>query len=178
MMMRKTIMRWLLLFLAFLAIPALADTRNADEYFFQPKMDDLKGDLADLHKAGKTGVLLMFEMDDCPFCERMKNTVLNQSQVQDYFRQHFIIYPMDTRGDTALTDFKGKNTTEKDFALVQRARATPTFIFYDANGNEVTRFTGITQTPAEFMLLGRYVVEGAYKNAPFNVYKKQAQAGK
>jgi thioredoxin-related protein len=169
-------MRWLLLLLAFLAIPALADTRSANENFFQPKLGDLKSDLADLHKDNKTGVLLMFEMDDCPFCERMKNTVLNQSQVQDYFRQHFVIYPMDTRGGVALTDFKGKNTTEKDFALTQRARATPTFIFYDADGNEITRFTGVTQTVGEFMLLGRYVVEGAYKKAPFNVYKKQAQA--
>lgn len=169
-------MRWLLLLMAFLAVPALAETRNADEYFFQPKLGDLKGDLSDLRKDGKTGILLMFEMDDCPFCERMKNTVLNQSQVQDYFRQHFIIYPMDTRGDVALTDFQGKNTTEKAFSLQQRARATPTFIFYDANGKEITRFTGITQTVGEFMQLGHYVVEGAYKNEPFNVYKKQAPA--
>lgn len=169
-------MRWLLLLVAFLALPALAETRSADEYFFQPKLGDLKGDLADLRKENKTGILLMFEMDDCPFCERMKNTVLNQTQVQDYFRQHFIIYPMDTRGDVALTDFQGKDTTEKAFALQQRARATPTFIFYGADGKEITRFTGITQSVGEFMLLGRYVVEGAYKKEPFNVYKKQAQA--
>ena len=169
-------MRWLLLLVAFLALPALAETRSADEYFFQPKLGDLKGDLADLRKENKTGILLMFEMDDCPFCERMKNTVLNQTQVQDYFRQHFIIYPMDTRGDVALTDFQGKDTTEKAFSLQQRARATPTFIFYDADGKEITRFTGVTQSVGEFMLLGRYVVEGAYKKEPFNVYKKQAQA--
>jgi len=171
-------MRWLLLLLAFLTVPALAETRNPGEYFFQPKMGDLKGDLADARQAGKTGILLMFEMDDCPFCERMKNTVLNQRQVQDYFRQHFIIYPMDTRGSIELTDFKGKSTTEKAFALEQRARATPTFIFYDTAGNEVTRFTGITQTADEFMLLGRYVVTGEYQKAPFNVYKKQARAAR
>jgi thioredoxin-related protein len=168
-------MRWLLFFLTLLSIPALAETRSADQYFFQPKLDDLKSDLADLRKEGKTGILLMFEMDDCPFCERMKNTVLNQSPIQDYFRQHFIIYPMDTRGDVSLFDFKGKETTEKDFALAQRARATPTFVFYDKDGNEITRFTGITQTVGEFMLLGRYVVDGVYKKEPFNVYKKQVQ---
>lgn len=168
-------MRWLLLLLAFLAVPALAETRSAEQYFFQPKFGDLKSDLPELGKNGKTGILLMFEMDDCPFCERMKNTVLNRSEVQDYYRQHFIIYPMDTRGDVALTDFSGKQTTEKDFALTQRARATPTFIFYGPDGKELTRFTGITQTPDEFMLLGRYVVDGAYKREPFNVYKKEAQ---
>jgi thioredoxin-related protein len=52
------------------------------------------------------------------------------------------------------------------------------FIFYDVEGNAVARFTGATQNGEEFMLLGRYVVEGVYKNMPFNVYKRQAQAGK
>ena len=168
-------MRWLMLLLAFLAIPALAETRNADEYFFQPKFGDLKSDLTDLRKSGKTAILLMFEMDDCPFCERMKHTVLNQSMVQDYYRKHFMIYPIDTRGDVALTDFQGKNTTEMAFSLTQRARATPTFIFYGPDGKELTRFTGITETPEEFLLLGHYVVDGAYKREPFIVYKKAAQ---
>lgn len=169
-------MRWLLLLLAFLSVPALAEVRNPNEHFFQPKLGDLKDDLAAARSEGKIGILLMFEMDDCPFCDRMKRTVLNQSQVQDYYRQHFIVYPMDTRGDAPMVDFKGKDTTEKDFSLEQRARATPVFIFYDLDGNVMTRFTGATQTVDEFMLLGRYVVEGTYKTTPFNVYKRQVQA--
>lgn len=168
-------MRWLLLLLAFLCLPALAEVRDPNEHFFQPKLGDLKDDLAAARAEGKNGILLMFEMDDCPFCDRMKRTVLNQSQVQDYYRQHFLIYPMDTRGDAAMVEFTGKNTTEKSFALAQRARATPTFIFYDLDGNVMTRFTGATQTVDEFLLLGRYVVEGAYKDMPFNVYKRQAR---
>lgn len=168
-------MRWLLLLLAFLSLPALAEVRSPGEHFFQPKLGDLKDDLAGARAEGKVGILLMFEMDDCPFCERMKQTVLNQSQVQDYFRKHFVIYPMDTRGDAAMVDFKGKDTTEKAFALEQRARATPTFIFYDLDGNVMARYTGATQTVDEFILLGRYVVEGAHKTMPFSAYKRQAQ---
>jgi thioredoxin-related protein len=82
---------------------------------------------------------------------------------------------VDVKGGTDLVDFQGNNTTEKAFALTHRARATPTFLFFDLDGQPVTRFTGATQTPEEFLLLGRYVVEGAYKNHPFNVYKKAAR---
>ena len=57
-----------------------------------------------------------------------------------------------------------------------RKRPSPTFLFFDLSGAPITRFTGATQTPGEFMLLGRYVVEGAYKAQPFNVYKKQQAA--
>ncbi len=165
-------MRWLLLVLAFLATPVLAEVRDAHAHFFMSKMGDFKDELATAKAEGKQGVLIMFEMDECPFCARMKATILNQDVVQDYFRRHFLIYPVDVKGDTAMVDFKGKETTEKAFALEQRARATPTFVFFDLDGNAVTRFTGTTQTTDEFLLLGRYVVEGAYKAAPFNVYKR------
>ncbi|MBK6743227.1 MAG: thioredoxin fold domain-containing protein [Hydrogenophilales bacterium] len=169
-------MRWLALVITLLCTPAWAEVRDAGNHFFQPKLGDLQGDLAAAKQEGKQGILLMFEMDDCPFCHRMKQTVLSQSEVQDYFRGHFIVYAMDTKGDTPMVDFKGKDTTEKAFALEQRARATPTFVFYDLEGNAITRYTGPTQTPAEFLLLGRYVVEGHHKSGPFSVFKRQAGA--
>ncbi len=169
-------MRWLILVFAFLAVPAMADVRDPQTHFFMSKMGDFKDELASAKADGKQGVLIMFEIDDCPFCSRMKATILNQRAVQDYYRQHFLIYPVDVKGDTPMIDFKGKETTEKAFALEQRARATPVFIFFDLEGNVATRFTGAMQTADEFMLLGRYVVEGAYKTVPFNVYKRQAKA--
>lgn len=171
-------MRWFLLALALLSVPplALAEVRDPHSHFFMSKMGDFKEELATARQEGKQGVLIMFEMDDCPFCARMKANVLNQSEVQDYFRKHFLIYDVNVKGDTPMVDFKGKETTEKAFALEQRARATPVFVFYDLEGNAVTRFTGATQTAEEFLLLGRYVVEGAHKSGvPFNVYKKQGK---
>lgn len=159
------------------ALPALAEVRDPTVHFFQPKLGDLHGDLASARDEGKLGVLLMFEMDDCPFCHRMKATVLNRADVQDYFRRHFLIYSIDTKGDVPITDFQGRDTTEKSFAQAQRARATPVFVFYDLEGQPVTRYTGATKTAEEFLLLGRYVVEGAYKTMSFNVYKRQAGKG-
>jgi thioredoxin-related protein len=166
-------MRWLMLVLAFMALPAMAEVRDPHTHFFMSKMGDFKDELATAKTEGKVGVLIMFELDDCPFCARMKSTILSQIPVQDYFRQHFLIYPVDVKGDTPMVDFKGKETTEKAFALEQRARATPTFLFFDLEGNVMTRYTGTTQTADEFLLLGRYVVEGAYKAGPFNLYKNQ-----
>ena len=75
-------------------------------------------------RCGKSGILLMFEMDECPFCHRMKTNVLNQPQVQDYFREHFLIFPVDVEGDIEVVDFAGNSAAQKDFALKQfRVRA-------------------------------------------------------
>lgn len=165
---------WLALALSLMgSSPAWSDTRDAGSHFFQPKLGDFQGELDSARTEGKVGVLIMFEMDDCPFCHRMKATVLNQAAVQDYFRRHFLIYSIDTKGDVPMTDFQGNTTTEKAFALAQRARATPVFVFYDLQGAPLTRYTGATQTVDEFLLLGRYVVEGHYKNQPFSVFKRQ-----
>lgn len=166
-------LRWFLLALTLACAPAWAEVRDPANHFFQPKLGDFQGELDAARAEGKTGVLIMFEMDDCPFCHRMKSTILNQSEVQDYFRRHFLIYSVDVKGDAPMTDFQGKQTTEKAFALAQRARATPVFLFYDLQGNVMTRFTGATQNPPEFMLLGRYVVEGTYKAQSFSAYKRQ-----
>lgn len=158
----------------FLSVPLHAEVRDPQSHFFNPKLGDFADELNVARGEGKLGVLIMFEMEDCPFCARMKGSVLNQSEVQDWYRKHFLIFSVDVKGDAPMTDFKGQSTTEKAFALAQRARATPAFMFFDLEGQRVARYDGATRDAAEFMLLGRYVREAAYKRMPFNVYKQQA----
>lgn len=171
--MKITITGLLLLFAAAFSSPALAETRDAQESFFDIKMGDFKGELANARKEGKKGILIMFTLEDCPFCHRMKHSVLNQSEVQDYFHQHFLIFEVDIRGNVPMTDFSGKQTTEKDFGTERRIYGTPVFDFYDLNGKLMTRFPGTAKDTSEFMALGRYVVGDAYKTMPFTIFKKQ-----
>lgn len=163
----------LLLFVGFVG-NAAAETRDVSR-FFNDNFGDLRNELQTAKTQGKKGILLMYEMDECPFCHRMKATVLNQSEVQDFFQKHFLVFSIDTKGDTSLTDFDGKETTPKAFSEKNRARATPVFAFYDLEGKEITRFTGASKDAAEFLLLGRYVVDGAYqtKGMTFSKYKLQ-----
>lgn len=172
----QRIIQTFLLALFLLVSPAWAEPHEASDGFFNEKFGDLKAELETARKTGKTGILLMFEMDECPFCHRMRINVLNQPEVQSYFRQHFLIFSIDTRGDTALTDFSGKAGSEKSFADSQRARATPVFIFYGLDGKPLARYTGPTKDAAEFLLLGRFVVEGAHKTLTFPQYKLQNSA--
>ncbi|MFW5723771.1 MAG: thioredoxin, partial [Halochromatium sp.] len=82
-------------------------------------------------------------------------------------------FPVDVEGDIEIVDFEGHANSQKDFALKQfRVRATPVFAFFDLDGDLVARYTGATRDSEEFLLLGRYVVEGAYKDIPFTRYKR------
>ncbi len=160
-----------------------ADTafRDPGSHFFEQSLGDLAEELDIAREEGKQGLLLFFEQEECPFCRRMKRDVLNRPQVQDYYREHFRILPIDIEGDVTLLDFQGVEMKEKDFAFrVNRVRATPVFLFYDLNGKPVTRYTGATTGIDEFMWLGEYVVQGVYRDMPFAKYKRQRrkQAGR
>lgn len=152
-----------------------AETRDAQKHFFDLTIGDLKAELDIAKQAGKTGILIMYEMEDCPFCHRMRNTILNQSEVQDYYRKHFLIFTVDIRGDIPLEDFTGKETSEKAFSLEHQVYGTPVFDFYDLDGQLITRFPGTAKDVNEFLLLGKCVVEGACKSTSFTVYKRQQE---
>lgn len=171
--------RCLLVAVLLLASPGLwaEETRDAAA-FFDETFGDFEEELSNAREQDKQGILLMFEMDDCPFCHRMKRTVLNRASVQDYFHEHFLIFSVDTEGDLEITDFSGETTTQKDFALKQyRVRATPVFQFIDLEGNPVKRgrYTGATRDADEFLLLGEYIVNGHNAEQSFTVYKRDKQ---
>ena len=162
--------------LLLLATAALGAVRDPEEHFFDATFGDFSEELQNAKDQGKKGILLMFEMDECPFCHRMKTTVLNQSEIQDYFKENFIIIPVDIEGDVEITDFAGNTLSQKDFALKQyRVRATPVFAFFDLDGNLVARYTGATSGSDEFHWLGEYVAGGAYKQTSFTRYKRERQ---
>lgn len=164
--------RLLLISVLLLASAAAADARDIQPHFFDPSLGDFKAELSAAKSQGKKGVLLMFELEDCPFCLRMKQTILNQPEVQEYYRRNFLIFSVDAEGGNPVVDFGGMETTEKKFALGNRVRATPVFLFFDLSGKPVARFTGAAKDAGEFLALGRYVVEGAYERMPFAKYKQ------
>ncbi|MCK4587795.1 MAG: thioredoxin fold domain-containing protein [Gammaproteobacteria bacterium] len=148
--------------------------RDPAVYFFNETWGNFQEELVKAREEGKKGILLFFEIDICPFCHRMKRTVLNQPEVQDYFRENFLIFSVDVEGDVEIVDFDGKIINQNVFSeKVNRVRATPVFMFYDLEGKPVVRFTGPTSGVQEFMWLGEYFVGGHYKKLRFTKFKRQ-----
>lgn len=166
--------------IVFLNVLISSVTQAADERaIFDQSLGDFSEELIEAKDQGKTGILLFFEMDECPFCHRMKTTVLNQPEVMAYFKKHFLIFPVDIEGDIEIADFNGKRMTMKDFSFTHnRVRATPVFAFFNLEGKRVVRYTGPTSGVEEFMWLGEYVVNEEYKNQRFTKYKRQKRKEK
>jgi thioredoxin-related protein len=173
-MMQRVLSLFVMLFVTQVALAAANVPRDPYKYFFEESFGDYTEELAIAREEGKKAILLFFEMDECPYCHYMKNTVLNQPEVQVYYRKNFKIFAVDIEGDVEITDFDGNTMKMKDFAFKKnRVRATPVFAFYDLEGKRIHRHIGKTADVEEFMILGQYIAEGAYKQERFTKYKRQ-----
>jgi len=145
----------------------------ASDEFFYPSMGDLREDASYAQQEGKKAIMLFFEMDECPFCKRMKREIFTQPEVMAYFGEHFLVIPIDIEGDTELTDFSGQTMRSKEFAQQIRVRATPVILFFDLTGKPLYRHTGPTKNTQEFLWLGEFIANGAYTDyKQFSAYRR------
>ncbi|NOY65778.1 MAG: thioredoxin fold domain-containing protein [Gammaproteobacteria bacterium] len=161
------------LVLAF-GISYAAEPRDPARFFYEQTLGDLTDDLQDAKDNGKIGVLIFFQQEECPFCHRMKTTILNQVVVQDYYLKRFLILELDIESAGELVDFDGNTTTMKKYfsKITNNKGATPVFAFFDLNGKLITRYTGASSGVDEFMWLGEYVSQKIYKKMTFSRYKR------
>ena len=169
--MKRDLLQVLLLVFIILPSAQAEELRDATA-FFDDSFGDLMEEAGTAAEEGKKALMIMFETDDCPWCKRMKERVLNRARVQDFFRENFRIITVNAEGGTLIVNFDGTELKEIDFAKLNRVRATPVFAFFDTDGNYLTRYTGTAKTVEEFMLLGEYVISGAYEEGRFSKYKR------
>jgi len=152
---------------------AAAETRDPREFFFAQSFGDLPEELAEAREAGKLGLVLFFEQEGCPYCERMLQTILNQPGVQDWYRERFVSIAVDINGDVELRDVDGITLPSKVFAEHRRVKTTPTISFIDLGGAEIYRRVTMVSGPAEFMLMGQYIADGRYTDTAWKDYAGQ-----
>ena len=153
--------------------------RDPYKYFFNETWYEMPEELENARQSGKKAIMIFFEMDECPFCHYMKMNVLNQPEVQKYYRQHFLNFTIDIEGDVEMVNFKGKTLRMKDFAFKEnRVRATPVLAFFDLSGKRIFRHTGKTSGVEEFMWMGEYIAKGLYKKMRFSKFKRQKRKEK
>ncbi len=140
-------------------------------YFFDRNSGNMQQEAVTARWEGKRGILIMFDQRSCPPCTTFATTVLNQPATQDFYRKYFRILRVDINSGADYVDFAGKSTTARAFAGKYRIEKAPIFMFFDLNGNQRLKYTGITYDPGEFIWLGEFVVQGAYKSKTFTAYK-------
>lgn len=171
---KKHAAKWLFLALTtLLAMFTFKNAYTASDPLFDESFGNYQEDAEMLKDNGKLGLFVFFHMEECPFCHRMRTTILQDKEVMAFYRKHFMAVMHDIEGSNEVVTFKGETMTAQDMAeKVFRVRATPVMMIFDQTGKPLVRYTGPTRTKEEFMWLGEYVVDGSYKTQSFTAYKR------
>jgi thioredoxin-related protein len=153
-----------------LLLPAAAQAAGWEK-FFEPTDGDFRAELADARAAGKKGMLLVYQQDPCPYCERMKENILSRSDVQHWFAARFTAFSVDIRGSVEVTDFAGRRTTEGSFARDALVRGAPAVDFYGLDGKLLARVPGEIHDWRTFLALGEWVADGAHATQSFEQFR-------
>ena len=107
--------------------------RNDDGLYTQPWFHetflDLKDDLAEAEKAGKS-LAILFEQRGCPYCRETHVTNLSDPETAAYIQKHFLMIQLNLHGARTVTDFDGKELEERALARRWGVNFTPTVFFF------------------------------------------------
>lgn len=130
--------------------------------WFKDSFLDLADDLKQARQAGKTGLLVFFSTKTCSYCQRFLDTTFAAPDIIARVRKRFDVIGLEILSDAEVIDVKGRSQRAKDFAVQEKARLTPTLVFYGEGGQQLAHLVG--GMPAErFRLVLDYLEEHAYQ---------------
>ena len=101
-----------------------------------PPAENLAADAA--AAAGRrVPILLFFDRDDCPYCERALREFLVPMAGDPAWRDRAIFRQVEIDRGTPLVDFAGASTTHRAFAARYRVSFAPTVVVVDARGETI-----------------------------------------
>lgn len=131
-----------------------------------PEAADLQ-QLAGEIRARGLPLVLVVSAHDCPYCRVLDEQILRPLQASGDLAGRALLRMIDLDG-AAVRDFDGQPVDGWSFAGRYRARLTPTVLFLDADGNELTeRLVGISNVDFYPAYLDRAIdAAGARLRAP------------
>ena len=105
--------------------------------------------------------LILYVMDaNCDYCDRMDSLVLSRPEIADYLNRNFFPVKVDVSTDMPIT-IRDSALTEGEFRQLLRVDLTPTFLFFDPNGQVI----GAVEQEFELMMFKHmlvYIKNGHY----------------
>ena len=137
--------------------------------WFKDSFYDLKADLQDARDGGKKGIMLFFSMKTCSYCKAIIETTFEQADIVKRLRSNYDVIGLEIFSDTEVVNINGQTFWAKDFAVHEKAKFTPTMIFYDLNGKKQLRLVGY-QSAKKFRVAQDFLDSGQYTRMKLSNY--------
>lgn len=140
--------------------------------WFKESFFDLQDDLQNARNAGKKGIMVFFSMKTCSYCQAIIEKAFQEQDIVQRLRKNYDVIGLEVFSDDEVVDFQGKSHWSKDFAVVQKARFTPTMIFYGEGGTTQLRLVGY-QSPEKMRAALDYLEGDNYTRVSLRQFMQQ-----
>lgn len=90
-------------------------------------------------------VIVFVSREACPYCRSLRDKILKPMLAADKFEHRALLVEINLDRIDPMTGFENSQLTAKAFAEYYRAEITPTLLFLDSAGREIsTRIVGIS----------------------------------
>ena len=104
----------------------------------------------DVEEASQQGrhLMLFMHLAECPYCARLLDENFRGGETKDFTEKNFDVIGIDIRGGKTVEWFDGKTYSERELARKLKVIATPTMVFFDAEGKTVLQLNGYRKPAA------------------------------
>jgi len=136
--------------------------------WFKDSFLEIADDVDEATEQGKH-VLLFFQLNSCPYCDRMLEEAFAAESMASYVQQHFDAIAINVRGDRDIAFNEEISVPEKELSEKLKVRVTPAILFLDENNKPVVRVNGY-RAPERFRLVLEYVATKSYRTTKLADY--------
>lgn len=154
------------------------DGLHVQPWFMQDSFLELADDAQNAGDNGKH-LAVMWELKGCPYCAETHKVNFKVPEIVDYMKSKFDVLQLNYIGSRLVTDFDGRERSEKEMAGHYGVRFTPTIQFFPQSAQgladvkprarEITRMPGYLK-PNHFYAMLRYVGDEAYKTKSLKAF--------
>ena len=136
--------------------------------WFKESFLEIADDVDDASDAGKH-VLLFFELNGCPYCDRMLSESFETEPLSSYIQQHFDTIAINIQGDREIAFNEEISVTEKELGELLKVYSTPALLFLDQDNKTIVRVNGY-RAPERFRQVLEFVATKSYQTTELADY--------
>ena len=130
--------------------------------WFKESFLEIADDVDEASEAGRQ-VMLFFDLNGCPYCDRMLRESFETDPTSSYIQANFDVIAINIQGDREIAFNEEISVSEKQLAEMLKVYSTPALVFLDENNKTITRVNGY-RAPERFQQVLEYVATRAYRN--------------
>ena len=136
--------------------------------WFKESFLEIAEDVDEASEDGKH-VLLFFQLNGCPYCDRMLQESFEAESMSGYIQANFDTIAINVRGDRDIAFNEEISVSEKELSEILKVRATPAIVILDEDNKPIVRVNGY-RAPERFKQVLEFVATKSYQNTNLTDY--------